>query len=67
DRHVPGGGNLLNLSKGRKFSAPRMQMVTYDLNVLCALLQKAGITNFFTTFENHGGNLGVMLYFQRRS
>ena len=67
DRHVPGGGHLLNLSKGRKFSAPRMQMYTYDLNVLCALLQKAGITNFFTTFENHGGNLGVMLYFQRRS
>ena len=22
-------------------------------------------TNFFTTFENHGGNLGVMLYFQQ--
>ena len=29
----------------------------------CALLQKAVIANFFTTFENHGGNLGVMLYF----
>jgi len=30
-------------------------------------IQKAGITNFFTAFENHGGNLGVMLYFQRGS
>jgi 2-polyprenyl-3-methyl-5-hydroxy-6-metoxy-1,4-benzoquinol methylase len=65
DQHVPGGGKLLNLSKGRKWSAPRMQMFSYDLNVLFTLLQKAGIPNFFTTFENHGGNLGVMLYFQR--
>ncbi|MFA7496515.1 MAG: methyltransferase domain-containing protein [Acidithiobacillus sp.] len=67
DRHVPWGGNLLNLSKGRKWSAARMQMFSYDLNILFALLQKAGITEFFTTFENHGGNLGVMLYFQRTS
>lgn len=65
NKYVPGGRKLLNLSRGRKLSAPRMQMNAYDLNALCALLQQAGITNFFATFENHGGNWGVVLYFQK--
>jgi cyclopropane fatty-acyl-phospholipid synthase-like methyltransferase len=55
--------NFLN----KKFSQtdPEMQMNQYNLNELFFLMQTAGIHNFFTEFTDHGGELGVFLYFQK--
>ena len=44
---------------------PEMQMNTHNLNHLFFLMQKAGVQNFYTEFTDHGGNLGVFLYFQK--
>ena len=44
---------------------PEMQMNTHDLNDLFFQMQIAGVQNFYTEFTDHGGNLGVFLYFQK--
>ena len=44
---------------------PEMQMNAYNLNQLLFVMQEAGIKRFFTEFTDHGGELGVFLYFQR--
>jgi len=44
---------------------PEMQMNTHNLNNLFFIMQKAGVQNFYTEFTDHGGNLGVFLYFQK--
>jgi SAM-dependent methyltransferase len=45
--------------------APRMQMNPYDLNPLFHLLQVAGVRRMHVEFTDHGGELGVVLFFQR--
>ncbi|NET33188.1 MAG: class I SAM-dependent methyltransferase [Cyanothece sp. SIO1E1] len=62
---IPFSYNLLNLIKGRDFSAPYMQMNTYNLNRLLLILQKSNIQRFYTEFKDHGGELGVLLFFQK--
>jgi len=52
--------NLFPLAKD-----PEMQMNNHNLNHLFFLMQKAGIQNFYTEFTDHGGNLGVFLYFRK--
>jgi len=42
---------------------PDIEMNRYDLNELFFILQKEGIVNFYTEFTDHGGDLGVYLYF----
>lgn len=42
---------------------PEMQMNSYDLNPLFYLMQLAGVTQFITRFTDHGGELGVFLFF----
>ncbi len=44
---------------------PEMQMNPYNLNVLFYLMQTAGVTDFHTEFSDHGGELGVFLYFRK--
>ena len=44
---------------------PEMLMNPYNLSELAYLMQTAGITRFHTEFTDHGGELGVFLYFQR--
>ena len=44
---------------------PGMQLNAYDLNVLLLALQSLGISRIYTEFTNHGGKLGLILYFQR--
>ena len=46
---------------------PEMQMNPYNLNSLCYLLQTSGVTDFHTQFTDHGGELGVFLYFRSRA
>ena len=44
---------------------PEMQMNTYNLNELAFMLQSAGIKNVRTDFTDHGGELGVFLFFMK--
>lgn len=43
---------------------PGMQMNSYELNTMFFMLQTKGVTRFHTEFTDHGGELGVFLYFQ---
>ena len=44
---------------------PGMQMHSYDLNALLFILQTAGVRRFHVEFTDHGGELGVFVFFQR--
>jgi SAM-dependent methyltransferase len=44
---------------------PAMQMNPYPLNQVLYLLQTAGVTEFHSEFTNHGGHLGLVLYFTK--
>ena len=44
---------------------PEMQMNPYNLNQLLFLMQSAGVTEFHTDFTDHGGELGVFMYFRK--
>jgi SAM-dependent methyltransferase len=44
---------------------PVMLMNPYDVNELLFVMQLAGVKKFFTEFTDHGGELGVFLYFQK--
>ena len=44
---------------------PEMQMNYYNLSQLMFILERAGVQRVFSTFTNHGGALGVLMYFQK--
>lgn len=44
---------------------PVMQMNPYNVNERFFQLQSAGIDNVHVEFTDHGGELGVFLYFRR--
>ena len=44
---------------------PVMLMNSFDVNELFFVMQSRGCGNFFTEFTDHGGEWGVLLYFQR--
>jgi len=44
---------------------PDMQMNPYNVNELLFLIQSQGIRNLHVEFTDHGGELGVFLYFQK--
>jgi SAM-dependent methyltransferase len=44
---------------------PVMQMNPYNLSELCFMLQTAGVRRFHAEFTDHGGELGVFLFFQK--
>jgi SAM-dependent methyltransferase len=44
---------------------PEMQMNYYNLSQLMFILEQAGVQRVFSTFTNHGGALGVFMYFQK--
>ncbi|CAB1080985.1 hypothetical protein D1AOALGA4SA_8651 [Olavius algarvensis Delta 1 endosymbiont] len=44
---------------------PEMQMNPYNVNELFFILQSAGIPRFHAEFTDHGGELGLFLYFQK--
>jgi SAM-dependent methyltransferase len=43
---------------------PEIQMNPYNMNEILFLLQRQGISRFLTEFTDHGGELGVFLFFQ---
>jgi cyclopropane fatty-acyl-phospholipid synthase-like methyltransferase len=56
---------LGNLVKGRDFFTPHMQMNDYNLNRLFSNVQSTGTKSCFSEFTNHGGYLGMTMYFQK--
>ena len=48
-----------------KEADPEMQMNPYNLSELAFMLQTAGVPSFQAQFTDHGGELGVFLYFRK--
>ena len=48
-------------------SDPEMQMNPYNLGEILFSLQSLGVQRFYADFTNHGGELGVFLFFQKPS
>jgi SAM-dependent methyltransferase len=44
---------------------PEMQMNPYNLTELAFILQTSGVTQFHACFTDHGGELGVFLFFRK--
>lgn len=63
-QYIPFVHNLMNLMKGKVFNYPFMQMNQYNLNRLFFILQKSNIHNVYVEMSDHGGYMGVILYFQ---
>ncbi|MEM9351983.1 MAG: class I SAM-dependent methyltransferase [Planctomycetota bacterium] len=63
-KHVPFANSLVNIARGRPFLAPPMEMNDYDLNRVFHFLQMSGIDRTHVEFTDHGGHLGVSLYFR---
>jgi SAM-dependent methyltransferase len=58
-------GKKVLLPFGVPSEDPEMQLNPYNLNKLLLLLQTAGIRNSYMEFTDHGGELGIFLYFQK--
>jgi SAM-dependent methyltransferase len=43
---------------------PEMQMNAYNVNELLFLIQNLGVSRFHVDFTDHGGELGIFLFFQ---
>jgi 2-polyprenyl-3-methyl-5-hydroxy-6-metoxy-1,4-benzoquinol methylase len=43
---------------------PEIQMNPYNMNEILFLMQQQGMSRFLTEFTDHGGELGVFLFFQ---
>jgi 2-polyprenyl-3-methyl-5-hydroxy-6-metoxy-1,4-benzoquinol methylase len=56
---------IMNLIKGNAFNQPLMQMNSYHLNEVFAILQQNGIKNSYQELEEHGDFWGVTIYFQK--
>jgi SAM-dependent methyltransferase len=64
-KYIPLAAIAINLIKGRRARAPEIHMHLYDLNRIMKILQDAGVGHVHSTFTNHRGELGVMLYFKK--
>lgn len=64
-KYIPLGKNIINLLNKKPFLYPTMQVNNYNLNKLILLLHQTGIQEFFTEFTDHGGDLGIVLYFRK--
>jgi SAM-dependent methyltransferase len=63
--NIPFSRNLLSFVRGRGFFAPTMQMNSYALDKIFAMMQRIQVRDFYAEFTNHFGHLGVLVYFQR--
>jgi SAM-dependent methyltransferase len=62
---VPLVHNFTNLAQHREFGYPLMQMNEYDVNKLLFILQTHGCHRVHIRFSDHGGHLGVFLFFRK--
>ena len=66
--HIPLAREIANTVRGKKMSAPEMQMNPYDLNRIALLMEENNVANYYTEFIRHGAGIrGVLLYFQKES
>jgi hypothetical protein len=63
---APGAHALANLIKGRP-GEPLMIMDQYDLGRIWAALREHGCEHAYLRATDHGGNLGVMIFFEKRT
>jgi len=64
-RRIPLAANFANLLRGRRFSYPSMEMNSYDLNRLLRFLNQCNARDVYAELTDHGGKLGVVLYFKK--
>ena len=62
---IPFLSNIINLIKKRDFFYPQMEMFVYDLNKISFILKESNMKEFFREYTNHGGVLGVYIYFKK--
>lgn len=66
-RYVPLANNFVNLTVRKKpFFYPLMQWHNYNLNNILLILQEKSCELSYLIFTNHGGHLGVILFFQKK-
>jgi SAM-dependent methyltransferase len=63
--YIPLARNFINVIKGRNLFATDMQMNNYDLNKLLFLMQKSNVYEIYAEYSDHGGWLGIILYFRK--
>ena len=61
---VPLVNQVVNILQREAVSYPMMQMNEYDLNRIFLALQDSGCERSFLRLTNHGGHLGVVLFFR---
>jgi 2-polyprenyl-3-methyl-5-hydroxy-6-metoxy-1,4-benzoquinol methylase len=61
---VPGAHSLLEILRGRP-PGPHMQLNSYPLDKLMAMLQESGCHEVSVRFSNHGEHYGALLFFRR--
>lgn len=66
-KKVPLVNGLVNVVQGRPLRYPLMQMNNYSLNRIFAVLQETGCQHSYLRFTDHGGHLGVVLFFQKKA
>lgn len=64
---VPLAHGVGNLLQRRPFRHPLMEMNDYDINRLLLILQEHDCHRVHLRFSDHGGYLGVILFFHRES
>ena len=62
---IPLSLSFYNKLKGKPFFTPQMQMNPYSVNKLFYQLQKNNVRNLHIEFTDSGGELGILVYFQR--
>jgi SAM-dependent methyltransferase len=61
----PSAGDHSGLRPPRPAGAdPEMQMNAYNVNELLFLIQNQGVSRFHVDFTDHGGELGIFIFFQ---
>lgn len=64
---IPLVHGILNVMQGQPYSAPLMQMNTYNMNDVFHIMQNSGIKKSHVSFEDHGTCWGVTLIFQKKN
>lgn len=64
-KSVPMAHPLVNLLRGRRMSAPLMQMNLYDSDRVLRLLQQHGCRQMSVQLTDHGGYFGALFFFRR--
>ena len=65
--HVPFARKTISLVRRGLGADPGMQMNAYDLNSVLLIAQRNGVLSCHLEFTDHDGELGVLMFFQKRN